>query len=50
MNLNLVTHHHRLARVGLGYKISKKLCNFLSKKINCQNHIKNNNHTTLYSC
>ena len=29
MNLNLASHHNRLAKVGLGEKITKKLSNLL---------------------
>ena len=42
MNLNLASHHNRLARVGLGEEITKKMSNLLLKKIDCKNHIKPN--------
>ena len=46
MNLNLASHHNRLARVGLGEEITKKLSNLLLKKIDCKNHIKSNTPST----
>jgi len=39
MNFNLSTHHHRLARVGLGSKLSSKLFSLLLEKIDCKNHL-----------
>ncbi len=40
MNLNLVSHHNKLTRVGFGDKITRKMSNLLLKKIDCKNHIK----------
>ena len=39
MNLNLSTHHHRLARVGLSSRLSSKLFSLLLQKIDCKNHL-----------
>ena len=47
MNLNLFTHCHRLARVGLSAKLSSNLFNLLLQKIDCKNHLNSSTPTKL---
>ncbi|WP_440690321.1 hypothetical protein [Candidatus Pelagibacter sp. HIMB1782] len=47
MNLNLSTHHHRLARVGLSSRLSSKLFSLLLQKVDCKNHINSSTPTKL---
>ncbi|WP_218836790.1 hypothetical protein [Candidatus Pelagibacter communis] len=47
MNLNLSTHHHRLARVGLSSRLSSKLFSLLLQKVDCKNHLNSSTPTKL---